>query len=549
MKCSAQQPKNFPNKAPRMISKYILPIALACCFALCGCEQDSKNPKASLAPPDLSILATSDLKDSAWLADDIAQATGVKVEFRFGTTMGSIESVENGSSGADAAWFANAKLLTGTPAGAARVLRQEKIATTPLVVGLCPKTAAELGWGPDSKVTWRDIANAAKAGKLRYAMSNPVSSNQGFMAVMGVAAAFSGKSEALRPEDVDANAAKAFFSGYKGVGDNSTYLAEKFAQSQCGELNAFINYESWLMSFNRQRRIPGELVLVYPHEGVATADYPFMLLNPAKAEAWEKVAAYLRSAPAQKKFALETFRRPAILSVAKDPQVAELFPKKDMVELTFSPDRKVADALMDAYLNDLRRPLASVFVLDLSSSMSGNGIADLRQSLHTIAGGDPSLAGRLAKLSSRERVWLLPFADAVQQPALFEIRRQTKAQDLDSLRAYADALSPNGNTALFDAAYAAIKIAAAEARKNPQASVSVVLFTDGANNRGMNLERFAQAWHALPDDEKKVPVFSIVYSGGQESELAKIAALSGGKTFDARKADLAAVFREIRAYQ
>jgi Ca-activated chloride channel family protein len=40
-------------------------------------------------------------------------------------------------------------------------------------------------------------------------------------------------------------------------------------------------------------------VLVYPHEGVSTADYPLMLLNERRRDDYQKVVAYLKGEAAQ----------------------------------------------------------------------------------------------------------------------------------------------------------------------------------------------------------------------------------------------------------
>lgn len=171
---------------------------------------------------------------------------------------------------------------------------------SPLVIGVSRSDAQRLGWTGDAKVTWKAVAEAAQSGRLRYAMSNPASSNQGFMALMGVAAAFADKPEALTLADVRKDRVREFLAGYKLVGDNSTYLSERFIEKQGAEINAFINYESWLLSLNQSGKLREPLALIYPHEGVATADYPLLLLNDAKRADYVKIVDYLKGAEAQR---------------------------------------------------------------------------------------------------------------------------------------------------------------------------------------------------------------------------------------------------------
>src|SRR5205085_1567942 len=148
--------------------------------------------------PALTVLATTDLRDAQALEGMVEKATGVKLRFTWGGTMESTEAVLSGSTTADAAWFANARYLLSDPQGQARVKLQEKIMLSPITVGVSESAAKRLGWDdPDvaAKVTWKTITKAASEGKLSYALSNPATSNQGFMALLGVVAAAGDKAD------------------------------------------------------------------------------------------------------------------------------------------------------------------------------------------------------------------------------------------------------------------------------------------------------------------------------------------------------------------
>ena len=532
-------------------------------MAITGCGKSdppapaTPPPAASATATSLSVLATTDLRDIELIIPKIRAATGIEVSIKFGGTFESTEAVLNGKAGTDAAWFANAKYLLSDANGQSKVKLQEKIMLSPLVIGVSESSARQLKWDGAEKVTWADVMKAAKTGKLRYAMSNPASSNQGFMAVMGVAAAVAGKSEALTAADINRDAVRDFLVGYKLVGDNSTYLSEKFKERQGEDINAFINYESWLLSLNAKGELREKLTLVYPHEGVATADYPLMLLNDQKRDAYQKVVAYLKSEPAQMWFAEQTLRRPINPDVAK--KVAHLFPKdRLLVELPFTTDRAVADSLIEAYLNEYRIPIASTFVLDVSGSMKKEGrMGQLTKSLEYLAGADNSITGRFSRLNSRERIWLMPFSSAVSEPRAFEIPLAKDAKDKEAIfteiRDYAGKLRADGGTALYDAIYQAVRNMDSEQLKSNTKTkafaYSVVVFTDGERNEGMDLAAFMQRYSGLDASAKKIPVFLILYAEGEARALNEIAKATGGKVFDARKQPLASVFKEIRAYQ
>jgi Ca-activated chloride channel family protein len=280
-------------------------VVAALMLAACGRRDDEPDrttpppaaagarPPASAAPPaDFKVLATTDLRDAQPLEAMVRQATGVALRFQFGGTMESTEAVLTGKAGTQAAWFANAKYLLSDAQGQARVKLQEKIMLSPIVVGVSESAARKLGWtepATAARLTWADFAAAARSGRLTYALSNPATSNQGFMALMGVVAAAGRKTEALSAADVDRGAIADFLKGYKLPGDNSTYLSEQFVLQQNTRVNAFINYESWLLSLNASGKLREKLVLVAPHEGVSTADYPFMLLDESRRDDYLKV--------------------------------------------------------------------------------------------------------------------------------------------------------------------------------------------------------------------------------------------------------------------
>jgi Ca-activated chloride channel homolog len=549
-------------------------LALAVLLGACGRKEappqaavaEEAPPASAPAPREFKVLATSDLRDVQPLEDMVRKATGVPLRLQFGGTMESTEAVLTGTARSDAAWFANAKYLLSDAQGQSRVKLQDKIMLSPIAVGVSESVARKLGWADPAvaaKLTWADMAAAARAGKITYALSNPATSNQGFMALMGVVAAASHKAEALSAADVDRGAIADFLKGYKLPGDNSTYLSEQFILQQGGRVNTFINYESWLLSLNASGKLREKLVLVYPHEGVSTADYPFMLLDESRRDDYLKVTEYLKSEPAQLWLARQTLRRPINPQAAA--QVADLLPKEGLrVELPFSPDRALADGLIAAYLNEFRTPIASTFVLDTSGSMQGGGRRQqLVQAIHYIAGADASLTGRIARLTDRERLWLLPFSDAPYGLTRFEVPAgaavargvaaqadsEAKQQTLGRVREFADGLTMTGGTALYDAVFEALQQMLQEKKRNPHYQYSVVAFTDGESNKGRSLQTFKQDYAALPEDVRGIPVFMVVFGEANEAALQELVKTTGGKVFDARRMPLYSVFKDIRAYQ
>ena len=384
-------------------------------------------------------------------------------------------------------------------------------------------------------------------------MSNPASSNQGFTALMGVATATAKTGEALKIEDVNQTVLSDFLKGYVLRGDNSTYLTEQFLRNQRvpGGVNAFINYESWILNLNKSGNLKEPLVLFYPKEGVSTADYPLLLINNSKQEAFNSITAHLRSPTMQKKLAEASLRRPILPAVFEE--VKALFPQTPdtLIEMPFTAARGVSDAILFSYLNEYRKPASSFFVLDVSGSMEGQRIRSLIQAVKDISGEDKSLTGSLSALNNREVVTLIPFNKDVGQPSTFAIPAlpQSKEPKLAEVRAFADSLQAGGGTAIFDATLVALSVAEQHKANNKNFAHSIVLFTDGENTHGKRLSDFKKSYSELSPLAKTIPVFTILYGEGKSEEMSAIAELSGGKVFNAKTTPLSAIFKEIRANQ
>ena len=104
---------------------------------------------------------------------------------------------------------------------------------------------------------------------------------------------------------------------------SSGFLADSYVRDQ-GTVDGIVNYESILLSLNAGGKLQEPLVLVYPKEGIITADYPFMLLNAAKKDAYDKVVTYLRSPDVQKRIMTDTLRRPAVPGVPLAQEIPAL---------------------------------------------------------------------------------------------------------------------------------------------------------------------------------------------------------------------------------
>ena len=539
---------------PRILTVLTAAALLAACTQHAGGHPAATRPGVSAgAPVTLRVLAGSELADMQPILDEAAKATGVTVKMDFTGSLEGAETVATGKADGkyDAVWFSSNRYLQTIPEARRRLATATPIMGSPVVLGLRAAAAQRLRWTGRS-VTWSDIAAAASRGDFTFAKTDPTASNTGFSALVAVASALDGSGRALDAAAINrvAPPLTGFFSAQHLTAGSSAWLTDAFVRRMTGAdpgppLDGLINYEGSLVQLNRSGKLSQPLTLIYPSDGVVSADYPFTLLASAATtarDAHERLTDYLRLDAVQRTIGVQTARRPALPGV---PTPAGLPPTP--VELPFPETRASIDALLTAYLDRLRRPSRTVYVLDVSGSMKGARIAALKSALAGLTGVNRSLTGSYCRFRNREEVVLLPFSDAPQTPAPFTIDAAHPQPSRDVLRAAIERLQTGGNTAVYDSLITAYHEFDAAADKGR--FTSIVLMTDGENNRGNDLTAFKRFLSARPSGAVPVPVFPILFGEAAEPQMRQIAAATGGDTWDARGGDLTRAFCEVRGYQ
>lgn len=494
-------------------------------------------------PEVMTVIAGSELKDVAPLTELIDDATKVRLTFHYTGTLDGAEAIMQGEV-YDLAWFSHGKYLTLLQERSRKVHAQEKIMLSPVVLGVKEYLARDWGWLEDG-VTWSDIAERADNGELRFAMTNPTASNTGFTATLGVAAAFAGSADAITAEAVDAKELTRFFSGQKLTAGSSGWLAEAYVREQ-ERLDGLINYESVLLGLNQSGKLKERLALIYPRDGIVTADYPLMLLNPDRREAYQRLVEFLKSPDFQQHLMAETARRPVNPQVRLDSR----FPDRLLLELPFPNSLQTINALLFAYLDEYRLPSHAFFVLDVSGSMQGERLADLKRAMDNLTGEDRSVTGQFARFRSRERITLIPFSSQVVDTQHFTVNDPTaNSADMRRIRDYVSHLDADGGTALYTALQQAYHLAGAAQEEAPNRYYSIVVMSDGQSNQGLSEDDFANRFGQLSLDVRQIKTFPIVFGEAEEEAMMRLATLTGGRVFDSRQHSLSSVFKKIRGYQ
>lgn len=526
----------------------IIAVAAGIYYFINNNNSGGNNPLNALtnrgAGGTMTVLAGSELKDLEPYVDRIARETGVRLEFDYTGTLDGVDSIVSGHQ-VDAAWFSHSKYLTLVDRG--RIAAQEQIMLSPVVMGVKRSLAQQWGWENNPDVTWADIATKAASGELHYAMTNPSSSNSGFTALMGVVAAFAGTgADAIQLDDIPQTQAQLqdFFKGQALTSGSSGWLRDAYVRDQ-NNLGGMINYESVLMELNNSGELREKLVLLYPKEGIVMADYPFILLNNDKRDAYDKLVTYLTSEEFQRIIMEQISRRPVIPQVRPNSNFAQI----NTVELPFPASAQVVDEILYAYLDEARVPSHAIFVLDVSGSMEGTGISQLKAAMRNLTGEDSSLTGRFARFADRERVTLVIFNDRVKSVQAFEVGTgAARATSLNEIRNHTEALFADGGTAIYTALQRAYEIAIEAKRQDPDRYYSVVLMSDGENRDGINLNQFDTWYRQNADAIGGIKTFPVLFAQADENAMNQVANLTGGRVFDGY-GDLSSVFKKIRGYQ
>jgi Ca-activated chloride channel family protein len=511
---------------------------------LCGCSShDEQGTPAAPKAADLRILAGSELKELEPDIKGAARTVGLTVEVSYSGTLDMVDRINAGEP-FDAILPPNGAYpvlaLTRKP------LAREKLFYSRVALGVKSSKAHSLGWDRRAP-TWIDVVQAVKEHKLVYGMTNPTSSNTGMSALFAVASAIAKKTEDLSAEEVDREKLKDFLAGQKLTAGSSGWLAEAYVRDQ-GRLDGLVNYEAVLLRLNQQPGLREPLTVIYPQDGVISADYPLMLLSETKRQAFERLVTALRSDAFQAGPVARMFLRPSNPNVSRSANL----PGDAVAELSFPNRLEVIDAVLAAYQSELRRPATSIYLLDVSGSMRGERIAQVKNALEVLTGAEGnSVTARFVRFQRRERVVLVPFSSSPAQPARFALEdAKSEADSYQALRNYAAALQAHGGTAIYSALATAYAIANQELAREPDRVVTVVLLTDGENTQGPSYEDFRVRFEgAQADAMQRVPTFPILFGEASSSELDEIARLTGGRAFDGRHANLATVFKEIRGYQ
>ena len=468
-----------------------------------------------------------------------AKKEGFKIQIDYDDTLKITRRLNSGEK-YDAVWLSNSIWMYNLDSSKVRVSDTKSTSINPIVLGIRKSRAEELGF-INKELYTEDIVNSVRNGKLKFSMSNPITTNSGASAYLGILTALAGNPEVLTENMMeDANLReklKTFFSGLERSSGSEDFLEELFIK---GDYEAVFTYESSIITINQKLEKNGKetLYALYPVDGVSISDSPIGFIDQKlnnKKEIYEKLAQYLVGDDGQK--LLSRYGRRTWYGGVNDNVDKKVFNPTWGIDTTHFisplkyPSTTVIRQALALYQDSLRKPVHVVFCLDYSGSMTGRNIDLLRDAMDYIL-TDRAKAD-LLQFSSEDIIDIVPFSSDYST-----VWHGSGGEEARVLLDKINGMSPNGGTALFPSTQFALELLMNEDKD--KYNTSVVVMTDGEGNIG--------SFNDLKRNYKnKIPIYSIQFGNASRSQLEAMANLSNGKVFDGTTS-LIDAFMEVRGY-
>ena len=424
------------------------------------------------------------------------------------------------------------------------VKNSKSTSINPVVFGIKKSKAQELGF-INKEVYTKDILNAIRENKLKFSMSSPTQTNTGASAYLGFVSTLAGNPEVLTEKDLENDQLKKeltqLYTGMARSSGSDEFLEEMFLN---GNYEAVVTYETSIININKQLESQGKepLYIIYAKDGVSISDSPFAYIdnkNEEKADEFSKLQKYILSNEGQAEL-VKTGRRVWYGGTNENADKTVFNPdwgidtSKYIVPVKY-PSTEVIKKSLGIYQTELRKPIHTVFCLDYSGSMYGEGNNQLTEAMEYIL-NEEEASKNLLQFSSKDKITIIPFNHNILGTYTTENGVDTK-----DLISKITSTSVSGGTDIYLPAMKGLEILSQEDLETY--NVSVVLMTDGASN----YNRLDELTRLYKQTGKDIPIFSIMFGDAEEEQLQDIADLTNAKIFDG-KTNLLEAFKQVRGY-
>ena len=500
------------------------------------------NTKTASSSKEFRIISSTENKDLEDLLLNYAKSNNIELYIDYAGTIDIMDKL-NGGEKYDAVWTSNSIWLYMLNSNV-KVTNSKFTSINPVVFGIKKSKAKELGF-IGKEIYTKDILSAIKDKKLKFSMSSATQTNTGATAYLGFLSTLAGNPEILTEKDIqDENLQKnlkQLFSGVTRSSGSDEFLEEMFLN---GDYEAVVTYETSIININKKLEAQGKepLYILYAKDGVSISDSPFAYIDNSddtKKEKFIKIQSYILSNEGQQAL-VKTGRRVWFGGINQNADKSVFNPNwgidttKYIVPVKY-PSISVIKTALEIYQTALRKPVHTVFCLDYSGSMYGDGNTQMVNAMDYILTKEKA-SKNLLQFSKNDKISVIPFTEKVE--AKWHTNNGTETTSI--IKKIKD-LRPLGQTNIYGAAEAALEILKKE--NTDTYNLSVILMTDGESNVG-SLNDLKRVYKNL---KKDIPIYSIMFGSASSAQLEDIAKLTNSKVFDGRT-NLLEAFKQVRGY-
>lgn len=505
---------------------------------------------------DLSIVSGSENKALQPIIEQWAKRENIKVHLTYQGSVDIYRLLQQGKQAPfDAVWPANNLWIE--LGDEHKVVKHEKsIMRSPVVLALKKPLANQLGWTNADNISLKNILDAAEQEKFRLAMTSATQSNSGASTYFGFLYAMAGYPDTLTQAHLDdpnvQQQVKQMLSTVDRSSGSSGWLKDAFVYHP-DRFDAMFNYEAMLIEANHALEKKGEapLCAIYPKDGLMVADSPLGLIDKGQADKealFLKLQAHLLSEKVQAQIE-ETGRRTGLLGTDVAQNDHKVWKKDWCLDTERSiapiptPEQKVIQQALNLYQTDLRKPSLTVWVLDVSGSMAGNGIDSLKQAMTTLLDSQQAQQ-HLLQAGNQDITYIIPFNEAVL--GVWEVKgnsinaQQTALEQVRSLQAF-------GGTDLYQALLKALETLEPYAKDGTlwHYLPAIVAMSDGRSMTDYypQFTQYIQQSNFAAD----IPIHAIAFGRADSSQLKTLTEQSVGRLFDS-KGNLPDTLRKAKGY-
>ena len=432
---------NKKGSSPLVIIVVIIAI-ISLIGTLTGPDTDFTDDKNVYSENVFSLISSSENEVFDNEIKEFAKKEGIDIDIKYDDTLKITKRLNSGEE-YDAVWLSNSIWTYAVDSSVVQITDTKSTSINPVVFGIKKSKAEELGF-VGKEVYTEDIVNAVQNGNLKFNMSNPVTTNSGASAYLGILTTLAGNPEVLTSEMLDnedlKSKMKTFFTGVERSSGDEDYLEEMFVS---GDYDAVFSYESSIININKKLT-----------EYLLGNDGQKLLAKYGRRTWYGGITTNANKKVFNPNWGIDTTN---YISPLKYPSTA------------------VIKKALGLYQSSLRKPVHVVFCLDYSGSMSGDGFNQLKDAMDYIL-TDRSMEDML-QFTNEDYVEIIPFST---QP--IDKWTGTNEQEFLALNDKVKRETPSGSTAI----YPTVELALKEVSKVDRSAynTSVILMTDGAGNVG-----------------------------------------------------------------